>query len=199
MQILSVKVASAVIAGIGLAAGGVGIVGAQVTGGIDTTGEESTNNATVTETDNRQAMRNANVTATNNNPQTAVSGAATVDEGDDDADAMSGNAGNDSTLNGDVTVDQAGGSGGEGNLEGGNGDATGTVANTGENSTNNLAVHDTDNSMHHRNANVNVTNNNTQVAQTGAATVNGGDDAGSATSGAANNVSDTTFTVNVQQ
>ena len=195
MRTVSVKVASAVIAGLGLTAGVVGLAGAQVTGNLGTTGEDSQNDAVVTSEDNREYNRDVSVTAQNNNPQTATSGDATVEDGDDDGTAASGTAGNNSTFEGGVTVSQ-GGSGGDGS---GGSAVSGTIEGTGEDSDNNLDVTHTDNRVWNSTANVNVVNNNTQSAVSGAATVQGGENGGSATSGNAANTSSSTFNVNVQQ
>lgn len=199
MKTVSVKVASAVIAGLGLTAGAVGLVGAQVTGSLGTTGEDSQNDAVVTSEDNREYNRDATVTAENNNPQTATSGEATVEDGDDDGTALSGTATNASTFEGSVNVEQ-GGSGGDDDSEGSTGSgASGTIDGTGEDSDNNLEVTHTDNRVWNSNASVNVSNNNTQSAVSGAATVQGGENGGSATSGNASNTSSSTFNVGVKQ
>lgn len=206
MRTVSVKVASAVIAGLGLTAGAVGLAGAQVTGGVGTTGEDSHNEAMVASEDNRQYNRDVNVSAENNNPQSAVSGDATVDDGDDDGTATSGGAGNTSTFSGGVTVGQGGsGAGSSANAENEDGNGThgsavsGTIEGTGEDSDNYLDVTHTDNRTWNSTADVNVVNNNTQNAVSGAATVQGGENGGSATSGSAANTSSSTFNINVQQ
>lgn len=200
MKTVSVKVASAVVAGLGLTVGVVGMVGAQASGNVGTTGEDSRNSALVTSETNSAELRASEVKATNNNPQSAMSGHATVEDGDDDGTATSGGATNGSTFNGGVTVGQAGGSGAGGsagaNAEAG---ASGTISGTGEDSKNDLQVHSTDNRLHASVSNVQVTNNNTQRATSGAATVTGGEDGGNATSGNAANTSSSTFNVNVQQ
>ena len=198
MGTVSVKVASAVIAGLGLTAGVVGLTSAQTTGEISNTGEDSVNDAVVDSEDNRTWTKDATVDFTNNNDQTATSGEATVEDGDDEGAATSGGADNDSTLDGAVTINQGGGSGGGGDDNGGSG-ATGTIDGTGEDSDNVLDVTHTDNRTYDSTANVTVTNNNPQNATSGDATVSGGNDGGTATSGPASNTSSTTLTIGVTQ
>lgn len=192
MKTVSVKVASAVIAGLGLATGAVGVVGAQVVG---ETGDDSSNNVIATNDDRRETTKSATVDAVNNNPQTAVSGDAEVNDGDDNGTAETGAAGNESELTGDVTVDQQNGTNNNSGA-GGTGDVSGT---TGEDSDNNVESHNTVRHTDERNATVDIVNNNTQTAVSGNATVDDGDDGGKATTGDATNKSTTSFTVNVKQ
>ncbi len=198
MKTVSVKVASAVIASLGLAAGAVGMVGAQ-TGSIGSTGEDSENTVLVNNDENRDVTKNADVTAENNNPQTAVSGDATVEDGDDEGTAASGEAANASTFTGGVTVGQ-GGSGAASLTSGGSGAVAGTITGeTGEDSANHVEVNNNVQHTNEHNATVNVTNNNSQYAESGAAVVTGGEDGGNATSGVARNTSNSTFTIGVTQ
>jgi len=198
MKTVSVKVASAVIAGLGLTAGVVGAVGAQ-TGSIGETGEDSVNEVIVNRDETVDTTKSADVTAENNNPQTAVTGDATVTDGDDDGTAESGEAGNDSALDGTVTVDQTGNNGGGSNNLNGS-DVSGSIDGpTGEDSENYVEVNSNVERTNDSTANVNVVNNNSQYAQSGNATVDGGEDGGNATTGAALNTSTTSFNINVKQ
>ncbi len=203
MKTVSVKVASAVIAGLGLTVGVVGAVGAQ-TGTIGETGEDSTNTVLVNSDTDAHSTKNASVHAENNNAQTAVSGDATVEDGDDDGSALSGEATNNGTAEGTVTVDQGPGGGGGGPVLSesyvGGGGAEGSISGpTGEGSTNSVEVNKSALLTQEHNANVNIVNNNPQHAESGAATVIGGNDGGTATSGTASNTSNTTFTIGIKQ
>lgn len=199
MRTVSVKVASAVIAGLGLTAGVVGAVGAQTGGSIGDTGEDSLNEVIVTNDETRETNKDATVNVENNNPQTSVSGDATVEDGDDDGTAESGEAGNDSALDGTLEVVQTGGNGG-GDDDDDNGDVTGAIeGETGEDSENYVEVNNTRDVTRNSSADVNIVNNNPQYAQSGNATVDGGEDGGNATSGAVLNTSTTSFNVRVEQ
>ncbi len=207
MKTVSVKVASAVIAGLGLTAGVVGAVGA-ANGSVGSTGEDSSNDVVVTSDDRREVNKNATVNAQNNNPQSASTGNADVDDGEEDGTAESGEASNNSDFDGAVTVGQGGsGADDDNNVSsfdddsaGGSGGASGSIdGETGEDSDNSVDVDSTVRRNYNSNATVNVQNNSSQSATSGDATVSGGEEGGSATSGAATNTSTSRFDLNVQQ
>lgn len=197
MKTVSSKVATAVVVALGLTAGVVGMVNAQTTGEIGTTGEDSSNHVNVVDNDSNKTVKHSDVNAENNNPQHATSGSATVSDGDDEGEAMSGEAKNASKLNGGVTVTQTGADDDEAAAAGG--DVKGSIAGSGEDSRNRVNVLSNVQTTNKATSNVNVENNNSQSAKSGNATVKGGEDGGKATSGAASNTSDTTFTVTVNQ
>lgn len=181
-QLVTVKVASAVIAAFGLTAGMVGVVGA-ATGTIGTTGDDSENYVNATSA----TEHDVDVAVDNVNDQVALSGDATVEDNDDTAgSAGTGAAENEGTqsLVGGVTYDAADASA----------DASATIADTGDDSVNTVDAH----SDYNTHTSVTVTNNSAQNATSGNAVVSGNENGGSATTGDVKNTSTQSTTFNVQ-
>jgi hypothetical protein len=194
-QLVSVKVASAVIAGLGLTIGAVGAVSA-ATGSMTDTGRDSANTANVSDDTTTNGVNSTNVGVTNNNPQDAVSGNAVVAGNDDDAgDAKSGNARNKSDVKVDGTISY--GSTNSGSEAAAPAGSSATIEGTGRHSDNTVNASSTTTTNQTNATNITVTNNNSQAAKSGDATVSHNENGGNATSGAASNAStvDTKFNV----
>lgn len=194
-QLVTVKVASAIIAALGLTAGAVGVVGA-ATGTIGETGDGSDNTVNATDSVDTTKDNSAEVNLENNNPQEAVSGDALVEDNDTGGGATTGVASNGHTAGNTVGANFAADDPDE--VAPGTGASAGTITGpTGDDSTNSVDAH-TDYVANTTNtATVNITNNNNQGAYSGHATVTGNDEGGAATTGAATNTSTTTNTVSL--
>lgn len=195
-QLVSVKVAAAVIAGLGLTTGLVGVVGAS-SGSIGTTGDDSKNHVTATSATDK----NADVNLSNENNQAALSGNATVVDNDDEAgDVGTGTAGNTGGQTVTGGVDFSGSGAGEAAADdstpaAGAGNASGAITGqTGDDSTNTVETH----SDYSANASVNINNTNNQAAVSGNTVVRGNENAGAATTGNASNASTQSTSFNVR-
>jgi hypothetical protein len=177
----------------GLVLGTAAVAGA-ATGSIDTTGPDSTNkiewkNKTELRVDNDNDVR-----LTNNNPQYASSGDAYVKHNTEAGDATSGDAANHSEFS--ASVSYRNGLGGWDSLfNAGAPDAS--IHKTGPDSYNKVEYSNSTYVNIRNDNDVNITNNNTQTAKSGDATVYDNTEGGSATSGSAENHSSATFEVNI--
>lgn len=195
-RIVSVKVAAAVIAGLGLAGGAVSFAGASA-GTVGTTGRNSNNEVNVSQKAKNKTKSTNNVGVANVNPQTSVSGNATVKDNRNGGNAKSGAAGTDSSLEVDGTVKNnspAAAAADDSNSSSHNG----TIDGTGRNSNNEVNIDSKTKTTTTNNNNVGVVNYNTQVAQSGNATVKDNRTGGDATSGNATTKSTTSVKLNVQ-
>lgn len=188
--------AAVVVLGAGLAGG----AASAATGMIDGTGPDSTQVVSSNTEATHEFNNDVEASFTNNNPQTALSGDATADDSNTAGGAMSGAANNGSTTGANLTVDQSGAASAVGG-SGASSESTneGTISNTGPNSDSTVTSTSKHTVTVNNNANLSVTNNNTQEAVSGVAVVSGNTEGGNATSGSAANTSNTTFTLNVTQ
>jgi hypothetical protein len=190
MKLVSIKVASAVIAGLGLSLGAVGAVSAYTDGSLSDTGRNSDNVITASDTTTSNTINGTNVGVTNNNPQTATSGSATVKHNDDSAgDATTGDAGNQSEVTVDGTINYGSHGSSDESAATASAGASASISNTGRNSANSVNTTSTSATNKTNSTTIAVTNNNVQTATSGSAAVTGNENGGNATSGAASNSS----------
>jgi hypothetical protein len=186
-QLITVKVASAVIAAMGLTVGAVGVVGA-ATGTIGTTGDDSENHVTATSDTNHSVYADVE----NNNEQDATTGHATIEGNDDTAGSAGTGAaenGNTQEVTGGVEFGDA-----EGEESAVGGASAAITGPTGDDSSNSAVAH----SDYETRTRVDIENNSSQSATSGNATVSGNENGGSATTGAASNESTQTVGFNVR-
>lgn len=173
--------------GIGLTTG---MAGAQ-SGSNDTTGPDSYNTVNNDYTERHRVKNENRVRATNNNPQYAATGDAVVAGNTNGGSATTGEARNDSWTTFSVSNSNTSSSSWNG----------GAVAQTGDNSNTGPDSYNAVNnnySVETKVSNTNkteLTNNNSQTAVSGDATVTHNTNAGDAQSGDAENVSTTEITV----
>ncbi len=173
-----------------------GVAGA-ASSSIDTTGPDSTNKVEFKNRHYTRVTNNNDLSATNNNPQSAYTGDADVKKNTTGGDATTGNAKNDSLLSVDANVDN---SGSLCDCLGGNGsghDDEGTIENTGPDSYNSIKFNNESTVKVTNNNHIAVTNNNSQKASTGDASVYKNTTGGNATSGDAENISTTELSLTV--
>jgi len=178
---------------LGLAVTPVGLVSANAD--IGTTGPDSTNKIELRSEARHRVTNNNNLSAENNNPQSANSGDSKVYDNTEGGDAESGSAMNDSFLSVSADVDNSSASEGAfcGCEGGGLGDVDASIERTGPDSYNKIEVKQKSDVRVTNNNNISVTNNNSQSATSGDASVKHNTEAGDATSGDAENVSTTTI------
>lgn len=187
------RTVAASVASLGLVVGFAGVSSAATNGNISNTGQDSSNivrsvdrNHTYTHNDNSAMLMN-------NNPQWAHSGSVHSAKNTTGGDARSGNVTNTSTMRATVSYDNTAGSGGSGGSTSSN--TTGTIHQTGQDSTNKVVSY-TSNTTTTRNENqVMVVNNNWQAASSGSVSSYANTTAGDAVSGNASNSSTTEFNV----
>ena len=191
-QVIGVAVSS-----LGLVAGLSGGLASAQSGTIGTTGPDSTNKIIFTTSQDITAVNNNDLSASNSSDQSARSGRAEVEGNTTGGDARSGSVSTGSGFSANVVVDNSG-SGLADMTEGaGSGPVTGTISNTGPDSTNKIIVKsDSDVSITNNNV-LTVSNTDTQSATSGSAEVNGNTTGGNATTGNASNSSSSTLTFRV--
>lgn len=191
MKVLtSLKIAAAVTASLGLA---VGFGGAGVASALPFGSHHHSFPTSMVGSGNVATSNDTSIKLTNNNPQNAVTGSATVvasshhssfrhhhNSGSGTASATSGTASNTSTASANVSVhNQA------------------AVPADMPSVPQGVNVFHSGNTSTDSETRICITNNNEQTAVSGSATVEGNVEAGSATSGEASNTSTTSFTVSV--
>lgn len=187
----------AAVLSLGLVVGLSGFAGA-TTGTIDTTGPDSTNTIT-SESSHEVTVSNSNdLSVDNDNDQTAWTGEAEAEDNTEAGDAASGSASNENALEAEVTVDNSASVGSASELGGaGSDEHQATIENTGPDSVNEVNFDSQMSVDINNDNNLQVTNNNTQTASSGDATVEHNTTGGSATTGDAMNTNMTTIRFNV--
>jgi hypothetical protein len=190
------KKLGAAVLSLGLVVGLSGFAGA-TTGTIDTTGPRS-DNSIRSETSQRVDVDNNNdLTVHNDNDQRATTGDADVDENTEAGDAETGSAMNENSLDAAVTVDNSASTGALADWGTNGNDNEATIENTGPRSDNSVRFESRSTVDINNDNNLHVTNNNTQRATSGDATVTDNTDGGSATTGDASNTNSTTIRFDV--
>lgn len=193
------RISATVASSVALVAGFAGVAGASPAS-ITTTGPDSSNEVDQRH-DVRTRLNNDNrVRVTNNNPQTARTGEAKVDHNTRGGDAESGTASNQSDLVAAVSVDNTRSTAAALDAGGSGSDWGGAVSieETGPDSSNTVTQRYTVRTNVTNNNDVSITNNNSQDARSGKASVENNTTGGSATSGDARNESLTTLEVTVK-
>ena len=183
---------------LGLVVGLSGFAGA-TTGTIDTTGPDSTNTIRSEMTHRVDVDNDNKVKLHNNNDQEAWTGDARVQDNTTGGDAWTGEAWNDNALDVSASIDNSSSTAGawSGGMGGGDHHHDATISNTGPDSVNRV-VFDTYTNVDIENDNeVYVTNNNTQTASSGDATVRHNTTGGDAVTGDATNVNSTSVSVDI--
>lgn len=195
MKIL--RVAAAVVVGLSLGAGVVSA--APSTSTIDTTGRDSDPTVDIRNRETRRVRHDTNLTIQNNNPQDARSGEARAhDNADDDGDAVTGDARNDSLLRANVTVDNRESSTAALEEADDESEASSVIENTGRDSDPEVDIRNHTRTSVRSNTNVVVQNNNTQTSRSGDATVRDNTDGGNAETGDASNVNTMEVVIDVR-
>lgn len=195
------KLVSATVASLGLVAGLSGFAGATSgsTGSIKYTGAHSYNAVRSHKTTSVKVKNDNDLHVTNTNKQYAHTGDADVWGNTRVGDVSTGNARNTNRTNISATVDNSASSAnwaGVVHHSGGSG-ATGTIHDTGYDSTNVVTSKETTRVNVNNDNDIRITNNNTQTATSGDATVSHNTRVGSVTTGDATNTNDTTIRVDV--
>jgi len=178
--------------------GAPGIVAAS-TGSIDTTGPDSSNAVNVNEESTREVENNNNVSASLSTNQSSDSGAVDVTRNTtSDGDAESGEAMNESSVSGSVSIDNGNGSmGSMGSMGSGAADFDGSIENTGPDSDNEVNYnHESEMTVTNNNS-VNFSNSVNQSGTSGDVKVSRNTTAGGAMSGAVHNSSNSEFTFEI--
>ena len=177
-----------------LAGGLAGAAGAS-SGSITKSGPDSHNEIKDTNSLNMDVNNDNDVNVRNTNPQTSSTGDAKVKHNTTGGDATSGDAANNSSTTATLTVNNSGGDGGMGGWNWGGSGNTATLDQTGPESTNKVTFKN-EVDINVRNDNdLKVTNNNSQHASSGDASVSGNTTGGNATSGSASNNNSTSTNV----
>lgn len=160
------------------------------------TGPNSNNQVTFNGWDTRTVSNNNKVSVRNHNPQKASTGKAEVRYNTTGGAATSGEATNDSLLRANLSVNNAGSSAAAMNTGGGS--QTGSITGaTGPSSNNQVTFNGGSTVTVSNNNSAYVTNDNHQEARSGSAEVSHNTTGGSATSGAATNISTTEVTLSL--
>ena len=177
-----------------LGLGAPGIVAAN-SGSIDTTGPDSTNTVEVNEELSHEVQNNNNVNASLNTSQSAHSGSVDATHNTTAHDAGSGEAMNESSVGGSVSIDNGGTSMSPGSSSAS--DFDGSIENTGPYSSNEVMYsHSSDMTMTNNNT-VNFSNNVNQSATSGDVNASRNTTVGHATSGSVENSSTSEFTFDI--
>ncbi len=162
---------------------------------ISNTGPDSNNKESSKVKNSLTVDNNNNLSASNDNSQKAKTGDAKVKHNTTGGDATSGDASNDNSFDGSVSVDN---SAGLGSWSFSNGPSSlGDIDTTGPDSNNTISSRVTNRVNITNNNNVSVSNDNYQRASTGDASVSGNTTGGSATSGSASNTNSSSVTLSV--
>jgi hypothetical protein len=190
------KTAGAALLSLGLVVGLSGFASA-ATGSITNTGPDSYN-AVKSKTINKTRVKNNNDLNVNSwTAQTASSGEASSEHNTTGGGATSGSAANTNSTSVSATIDNSSVAGAVGG--GGSGDNnSGTITQTGPDSTNVVRSLTVNKMSVENNNNVNVSNSTTQTALSGEAEVSGNTTGGSATSGNVSNTNTTSVTLNLK-
>jgi hypothetical protein len=188
------RAAAATVLGLSLTTG---VVAADNSGSIGTTGPNSSNKISAT-TDTKTTVKNNNdLGLTNSNWQTASTGSASAHYNTTAGDVTSGDATNDNSASVGATIDNSGSSAMT--------STTGTDSNapssidglTGPGSNNSVVTKTTNTTTVTNNNDVDVKNSNNQSAKSGSATVSDNTTGGNATSGNASNTNASDFTFSI--
>lgn len=192
------KLVSATVASLGLVAGLSGFAGA-TSGSIRDTGAHSYNAVRSHKSTSVRVNNDNDLRVTNTNTQRAYSGDADVWGNTRVGDVSTGNARNANSTNISATVDNSASSSswaGVVHPSGGSG-ATGTIHDTGYDSNNVVTSRETTRVNVNNDNDIRITNNNTQTATSGDATVSHNTTVGSVTTGDATNTNETTIRLDV--
>lgn len=190
------KKLGAAVLSLGLVVGLSGFAGA-TTGTIDTTGPRSDNSIRSDTSQRVNVDNNNDLTVHNDNDQRATTGDAEADENTTAGDAETGSAMNENALDAAVTVDNSGSTGALADWGTNGNDNEATISNTGPRSDNSVRFESRSTVDVNNDNNLHVTNNNTQRATSGDASVTDNTDGGSATTGDASNTNSTTIRFDV--
>lgn len=194
------KTATAVASSLGLVVGFAALAGAAPMSSIDTTGPDSINKVKNSVWVDMDLTNHNNLTATNTNHQSAWTGDARVIDNTHGGSASTGDASNHTSFNASATVNNSGTAGAlnsalNGVLGGGGGSSS--ISDTGPDSYNKVSNKTNVNVDVNNTNTIRVTNNNTQTASSGDASVTHNTHGGDATTGNASNTSNTSATFNV--
>jgi hypothetical protein len=160
-------------------------IAAAHSGSIDDTGRDSTNKVTFADHTETDVNNKSNIKVQNNNPQAAFSGDARVSNNEEGGAATSGEAFNDNIVKGTLKLNNSASSAAA--LNGSAASHTGTVADTGRDSYNSVSFWSSNSTQVRNTSNVEVVNNNAQLAKSGDATVSNNEAGGNAGTGPATN------------
>lgn len=186
------RAAAATVLGLSLTTG----IAAAQTGTITTTGAESYNKVSSHVRNRAEVENNNNVSLYSSNHQSAYTGDATSKQNTTGGGASTGNATNTRSVSAALTVNNSAGLSGM-DWGASNPSQTGTISNTGFDSTNVVSSKVSNSLEVENNNNICVTTTNEQTASSGDATVKQNTTGGSATSGNASNTSSDTFVLSV--
>lgn len=186
------RTVAASVASLGLVVGLVGVSSAATNGNISNTGQDSSNIVRSVDRNHTTVHNQNSATLTNNNPQWASSGSVHSAKNTTAGDAHSGNVTNTSSMRATVSYDNTAGGGSGGSTSS---NTTGTIHQTGQDSTNKVVSKTTNNTEICNNNEVTVTNNNWQAASSGSVSSYANTTAGDATSGNVTNTSTADFNV----
>lgn len=186
----------AAVMSLSLVVGLSGFAGATA-GTISNTGPDSYNKVKSESTHKVKVKNNNNLNVNNSNSQTAYTGDAKVKHNTTGGDATTGDAMNTNSLSVSATVNNAASSSAWSAGSGGGGGNTGSINQTGPDSTNKVTFKETTKVKVENNNNINVSNNSSQTATSGDARVSDNTTGGSATTGDASNTNTTTVNLNV--
>jgi hypothetical protein len=184
------RAAAATVLGLSLTTG---IAAAQ---SVSNTGADSSNTVRSKTVNVNHVWNHTHLAADNDNMQAAATGAASSSFNTTGGGAMSGDASNATALNVSATIDNSGSSGGSGGSMPA-ASTTGSIDTTGYNSTNTVSSKVVNVNRVSNDTSVWVSNDNTQTASSGSASVSYNTTGGSATSGDASNSSSSSFTFNI--
>jgi len=188
-----IRAAAATVLGLSLTTG----IAAAQTGSITKTGPGSSNHVS-SNTRTSATVRNDNdLHVFSTNDQHSYTGDATAQRNTTAGDATSGSARNSNTVSVSATVDNSGSAAALMDATTPSSDASGTINNTGPNSSNTVSSNVKSTVNVTNDNDISVFNDNDQSASSGDATVRGNTTGGSATTGDASNTSSSTFTFDV--
>lgn len=195
------KTIAAVATSLGMVVGFAALAGATPMSTIDTTGPDSINKVQNSAWVDIDVTNHNNLSARNDNHQSAWTGDAKVTGNTRGGSALSGDATNHTSFHASATVNNSGASGALKSVlcgcEALGGSGSSSISNTGPDSYNKISNKTNVNVDVNNTNTIKVTNNNTQTATSGDATVTHNTTGGSATTGNASNTSNTSATFNV--
>jgi len=187
----------ATISSLGLVAGlSGGMVSAQGAA-IDTTGPDSTNTITYTDTATVVVDNSNTVSGSNENDQSSTSGRAEVEHNTSGGSARSGAASNKTSFGARVSINNAASDSSDMGGAGNNKNISSRITETGPDSTNEIAIDNTRDVVITNTNDLSITNTNTQTARSGSAEVEDNTTGGSATTGNATNTSSEALTFTI--
>lgn len=182
------RIVAVAVMGLSLTTG----VAAANSGSIGTTGPNSNNQVTLSDTHNRSVANNNNVGVANSNPQVSSSGNATSATNTTGGGAVTGVARNDSLTRATVRMDNSSAM----PTPSASANHTATISGpTGPSSNNQVDITSTSNTVVTNNNTVTVTNTNSQNASSGDAVVTNNTTGGTAQSGGSENISTNEFVI----